>query len=66
MGRVMGIFGGELQLLDLTGGHDLAASGVPRLMGNVGPGLIGRGPLPRPGVWTVRLRTFSFLGDIPF
>ena len=43
MGWGMGIFGGALQLLDLKGGHDLAAFGVPRLMGISGPGLTGGG-----------------------
>ena len=38
MGREKGVFGGELQLPDLKGGHDLAAFGVPRLMGISGPG----------------------------
>ena len=66
MGQEMGIFGGALQLLGLKGGHDLAAFGVPHLMGISGPGLTGWGPLPRPGVLTVRLQTFSFLEDIPF
>ena len=60
------IFGGELQLPDLKGGHGLVISGVPHLMGISGLDLAGRGPLPRPGVWTMRLQTFSFLGDIPF
>ena len=59
MGRVKGIFGDELQLPDLKGGHNLAAFGVPRLMGISGPGLVGWGPLPRLGVLTVRLQTFS-------
>ena len=59
MGRVKGIFGGELQLPDLKGGHGLAVSGVPRLMGISGPDLIEQGQLPRPGVWTLRRRTFS-------
>ena len=66
MGWGMEIFGGGLQSLDLKGGHDLAAFGAPRLMGISGPGLTWSGPLPRPGVLTVRLQTFSFLGDIPF
>ena len=66
MGWVTGIFVCELQLPDLKGGRGLAIYGVPRLMGTSELGLAGGVPLPRPGVWTVRRRTFSFLGDIPF
>ena len=62
MGREMGIFAGALQLPDLREGHDLAASGVPRLMGISGPGLTGWGLLPRPGVYEhfLSLEIFHF------